>query len=95
MGLPWLIASIYWWSKGKEFIVEDAALGFSVLLYSIAAILAIALLMLRRKLAFFGNAELGGTVAPKYMSGAILVGLWFSYVMLSSLQAYEKINAPF
>ena len=65
LGLPWLIASIYWWSKGKEFIVEDAALGFSVLLYSIAAILAIALLMLRRKLAFFGNAELGGTVAPK------------------------------
>ena len=95
LGLPWLIASIYWWSKGKEFIVEDAALGFSVLLYSIAAILAIALLMLRRKLAFFGNAELGGTVAPKYVSGAILVGLWFSYVLLSSLQAYEKITAPF
>merc|ERR1712008_231786 len=66
LGIPWLLASIYWWSKGKEFIVEDAALGFSVLLYSIAAIAAIALLMLRRKLAIFGNAELGGTVTPKY-----------------------------
>lgn len=95
LGLPWMIASIYWWSKGQEFIVEDAALGFSVLLYSIAAILAIALLMLRRKLAIFGNAELGGTVGPKYVSGAILVVLWFSYVLLSSLQAYGKITAPF
>merc|ERR1712088_1053102 len=97
LGLPWVIASIYWWAKGegKVFEVKDEALGFSVLLYSIAAILAIALLMLRRKLAFFGNAELGGTVAPKYVSGAILVGLWFSYVLLSSLQAYEKITAPF
>lgn len=95
LGLPWLIASIYWGSQGKDFEVKDAALGFSVLLYSIAAILAIALLMLRRKLALFGNAELGGTVAPKYVSGAILVGLWFSYVLLSSLQAYGKITAPF
>ena len=66
-----------------------------MLLYSIAAILAIALLMLRRKLAIFGNAELGGTVGPKYVSGAILVALWFSYVLLSSLQAYGKITAPF
>jgi len=95
LGIPWLMASIYWWSKGKEFIVEDAALGFSVLLYSIAAILAIALLMLRRKLAICGNAELGGPVAPKYVSGAILVTLWFGYVLLSSLQAYGKITAPF
>jgi len=95
LGIPWLLASIYWWSKGKEFIVEDAALGFSVLLYSIAAIAAIALLMLRRKLAIFGNAELGGTVTPKYVSGAILVTLWFGYVLLSSLQAYGKITAPF
>jgi len=95
LGLPWMIASIYWWSKNKVFEVKDEALGFSVLLYSIAAILAIALLMLRRKLAFFGNAELGGTVAPKFVSGAILVGLWFSYVLLSSLQAYGKITAPF
>merc|ERR1719157_338115 len=95
LGIPWLMASIYWWSQGKEFIVEDAALGFSVLLYSIAAILAIALLMLRRKLAICGNAELGGPVAPKYVSGAILVTLWFGYVLLSSLQAYGKITAPF
>lgn len=95
LGLPWLIASIFWSAKGKQFIVKDDALGFSVMLYSITAILAIILLMLRRKLNFFGNAELGGTVTPKYVSGIILVLLWFSYVLLSSLQAYEKIKAPF
>ena len=92
----WVKVVIHLFSfQGKEFIVEDAALGFSVLLYSIAAIAAIALLMLRRKLAIFGNAELGGTVTPKYVSGAILVTLWFGYVLLSSLQAYGKITAPF
>jgi len=95
LGLPWMIASFYWWSKGEKFIVEDPALGFSVLLYSITAILAICLLMLRRKLSLFGQAELGGAVGPKYVSGAILVLLWFTYVLMSSLQAYEQISAPF
>jgi solute carrier family 8 (sodium/calcium exchanger) len=95
LGLPWMMASIYHAIKGNEFAVKDEALGFSVLLYSITTILAIILLMLRRKLNIFGNAELGGTVTPKYVSGIILVLLWFSYVLLSSLQAYEKIKAPF
>ena len=64
-------------------------------LYSITAILAIALLMLRRTMKLFGNAELGGAVGPKYASGMFLVLLWFVYVLLSSLQAYDKIKAPF
>ena len=81
--------------QGKPFIVIDDALGFSVMLYSITAILAIILLMLRRKLNIFGNAELGGAVTPKYVSGIILVLLWLTYVLLSSLQAYDKITAPF
>jgi len=97
LGLPWMMASIYHAYMKTEggFKVKDEALGFSVLLYSITAILAIILLMLRRKLNIFGNAELGGTVTPKYVSGIILVLLWFSYVLLSSLQAYGKITAPF
>merc|ERR1712141_648678 len=65
LGLPWMIASIYWAAKGEQFVVKDAALGFSVTLYSITAILAIALLMLRRTMKLFGNAELGGAVGPK------------------------------
>merc|ERR1712110_453957 len=92
LGLPWMMASIYHAIKGNQFEVKDEALGFSVLLYSITAILAIILLMLRRKLNIFGNAELGGTVTPKYVSGVLLVLLWFLYVLLSSLQAYDKIT---
>jgi len=95
LGLPWLIASIYHTAKGEEFKVVDNALGFSVMLYSLTAIAAITLLMLRRKLNIFGNAELGGAVTPKYVSGIILVLLWLTYVLLSSLQAYDKITAPF
>jgi len=97
LGLPWIMASIYHAAKGTVggFKVQSGSLGFSVLLYSITAILAIILLMIRRKMNIFGNAELGGTVTPKYVSAIILVLLWFVYVLLSSLQAYEIITAPF
>merc|ERR1719510_1684362 len=97
LGLPWMIASIYHAAKGTKggFRVDSGALGFSVTLYTVTAILAIMLLMLRRSVSLFGNAELGGTTIPKYFSAAFLVLLWFGYVLLSSLQAYEHITAPF
>jgi len=95
LGLPWMIASIYHAAKGGQFNVKAGSLGFSVMLYTITALTAITLLMIRRKLSVFGNAELGGPVGAKYVSGAILVLLWCLYVILSSLQAYGKIESPF
>ena len=65
------------------------------MLYAITAILAIVLLMLRRKFSFFGQAELGGPNLPKYVSAVFLIFLWFAYVLLSALQAYGHITAPF
>ena len=81
--------------QGTIFKVEDAALGFSVTLFTICAVTAIAILMLRRNLAFFGNAELGGPVGPRWISFGLLITLWVTYILLASLQAYDVIKVPF
>merc|ERR1712156_577135 len=60
LGLPWMIASIYHAANGSVFRVDAGTLGFSVSLYAITAIICVGLLMLRRSLSVFGNAELGG-----------------------------------
>ena len=75
--------------------MEDPALGFSVMMYTICAITAITLLMLRRSLAWFGNAELGGPNTPKYVSAALMIMLWLLYITCSALQAYGVIEPPF
>merc|ERR1711899_539243 len=95
LGLPWMIASIYHAANGGEFRVDAGTLGFSVSLYAITAIICVGLLMLRRSLSVFGNAELGGPNGPKYVSGVILCILWFVYVLFSALQAYGHIKVDF
>jgi len=97
LGIPWLIASIYWAvvNPDKGFVVEAGSLGFSVTLYTICAILAVVLIFTRRFVPLFGNAELGGNKVMKYVSGGFLVLLWVLYVTLSSLQSYGKITSPF
>jgi len=97
LGLPWLVASIYWAIQDPEkgFRVEAGSLGFSVTLYTICAIAAVCLILARRILPLFGQAELGGNVVMKYLSGGFLVFLWILYVIFSSLQSYDKISSPF
>jgi len=95
LGLPWMIASIYHAANESVFRVDAGTLGFSVSLYAITAIICVGLLMLRRSLSVFGNAELGGPNGPKYVSGVILCILWFVYVLFSALQAYGHIKVDF
>jgi len=96
LGIPWTIAAIYHAINNPEkgFVVEAGALSFSVVLYTICAILAIALILARRFIPVFGSAELGGTKWAKYASSAFLVFLWIAYVVLSSLQTYGVITNP-
>ena len=77
--------------QGSKFVMEDPSLPFSVMIFTICACSTLAMLMVRRSLAFFGNAELGGPTAPKIISSVIFVSLWVLYVVLASLQAYEYI----
>nr|XP_022315643.1 sodium/calcium exchanger 2-like isoform X4 [Crassostrea virginica] len=92
LGLPWLMATIYHMTQGTEFKVPPGSLGFSVILYTACAIIAILLLIARRFLKPFGQAELGGPKWPKILSAVIMVSLWVFYVLLSSLNAENIIN---
>ncbi|KHJ85660.1 Calx-beta domain protein, partial [Oesophagostomum dentatum] len=89
LGLPWLIASIYWASKGQSFVVPAADLGFSVTVFMCCSVVFLAVLLLRRTSAIFGKAELGGPVGPKIASGLLFVLLWIIYVALSIWNTYR------
>ncbi|OQR79195.1 sodium/calcium exchanger 1-like, partial [Tropilaelaps mercedesae] len=91
LGLPWVVASIYWTAKGKVFKVEAGTLGFSVGIYCAVGICCIALLLARRYLQPFGHAELGGPRRTTTASAALMIFLWFIYIILSALKAYGHI----
>ncbi|XP_078488536.1 sodium/calcium exchanger 2 isoform X2 [Ciona intestinalis] len=92
LGLPWVIASIYWKvTENINFPVDAGSTGFSVALYSVAAIIAIATLIARHYAPVLGAAELGGPKIPKIVTVVFFVLLWLVYVLLSSLQAYNHI----
>lgn len=81
--------------QGETFEVPAGSLAFSVMLYTVFAICCIALLMLRRNIAAFGKAELGGSTGLKVASAVVLMTLWVLYVLLSSLEVYGIIKAGF
>lgn len=97
LGIPWIIAAIYHAVKGTKggFKVDAETLPFSVILYTICAILGLGLILLRRFIPAFGKSELGGPNVGKYASSAFLVTLWILYVVISSLQTYGVIKNPF
>ncbi|XP_052779900.1 sodium/calcium exchanger 3-like isoform X2 [Mya arenaria] len=95
LGLPWTIASIYWAVKGEYFEVPAGSLGFTVIVYSVFACIALGLLLLRRFLPVFGRAELGGPQGPKIASGVFVIFLWVFYVILTALQVKDVIKVSF
>jgi len=93
IGIAWTMAAVYWEAQGEVFKVPVGSLGFSVTIFCIEALLAIAILMLRRSPAVGG--ELGGPKIFKTISAAIFVFFWCFYVAISALEAYEVINPGF
>lgn len=91
LGLPWVIASIYWAAKGLPFTVKAGSLTFSVAVYTCVSFVALGLIFIRRFSGWFGKGELGGPSLQKYLSTFILISLWIIYIVLSSLQAYGHI----
>ena len=92
LGLPWVIAAIYWQIKGLPFTVKAGSLTFSVAVYTCVSFVCLILLFLRRYLKVFGKGELGGPTIPKYLTSLTYFSLWLIYIVLSSLQAYGHIN---
>ena len=70
-------------------MVPAGALSFSVAVFLVVAILCFIVLIGRRCIL---DGELGGNTTTKYASGIFLFFLWFVYVLLSSLQAYDIIK---
>ncbi|XP_071317495.1 sodium/calcium exchanger 2a isoform X1 [Trachinotus anak] len=90
IGVAWSVAAVYWEVKGKVFRVEPGSLAFSVTLFTIFAIFSMGVLMLRRRPSIGG--ELGGPRIPKILTSLLLFGLWFLYILFSSLEAYCHIQ---
>jgi len=93
IGIAWSMAAIYWWSNGEQFLVKPGSLGFSVTIFCVEALIAIAILLIRRNPAVGG--ELGGPKAVKTLTSSIFVCLWITYVAVSAMEAYGVINPGF
>lgn len=65
------------------------SLAFSVTLFCVEALVAIAVMMIRRHPKIGG--ELGGPRVAKKVTSAFLVFLWFFYVLMSTLEAYGVV----
>jgi solute carrier family 8 (sodium/calcium exchanger) len=91
IGIAWSMAAIYWESQGLTFNVPVGSLGFSVTVFCVEALLAIAILMARRSPSVGG--ELGGPKKIKTVTAGIFVFFWVFYVFLSSLEAYGVITS--
>lgn len=90
IGVAWSVAAIHWEVKGKVFRVDPGSLAFSVTLFTIFAFLSMGVLMLRRRPSVGG--ELGGPRVPKVLTSLLFFGLWFLYILFSSLEAYCHIQ---
>lgn len=78
--------------QGVSFEVPAGSLGFSVAIFTVCAIVTLILIVVRRVVGVFGNAELGGPKTPKLISGFFMIFLWLVYVLLASLQTYGYIE---
>lgn len=98
IGIAWTMAAIYHAVVGKteknptgQFNVKVGNLAFSVTVFSIFAVFAITVLMLRRRASTI-QAELGGPRPWKTLSAVIFVCLWVLYVLLAALDSYCLIK---
>ena len=89
LGLPWVIASIYYEVKGECYIVPAGALGFSVLVFTVCAVICICIFFILRKTQ---GGELGGP--NRKPIAFIMISLWLIYVVMSSLKAYNHFSFP-
>lgn len=80
-----------WYTPGMKvaFVVPAGDLGFSVLVFTCAAFVCLALLFFRRLTLGF---ELGGPEPLKWFSVALLSALWLAYVLLSSASSYGLLG---
>lgn len=90
IGVAWSVAAVYWAVKGESFKVDPGSLAFSVTLFTVFAFICMAVLIFRRRPSIGG--ELGGPRIPRLLTSLLFLGLWFLYILFSSLEAYCHIK---
>lgn len=76
-----------WNTGGGKFIVIGGDLGYSVVIFSAGALVCMSILFLRRKVL---GGELGGPKVCKHITAVILVLIWVTYVILSSIRSLQS-----
>jgi len=89
IGLPWTIATIYAEANGESFTARSCGFGLNCFVYGILALSTLALLGYRR---ITQGGELGGDPTMAKIHGAILVSMWFIYIIVSSNRYYGNID---
>ena len=78
-------------STGKTYFeLRPEGMEENVTLFVALGSSCIVMLIFRRFLPFIGG-ELGGPRVLKYISGGIMLSLWFIYIIVSSLRSYDFI----
>ncbi|CAG6008001.1 unnamed protein product [Menidia menidia] len=90
IGVAWSVAAVYWRVQGLEFRVDPGSLAFSVTLFTIFAFICMGVLLFRRRPSIGG--ELGGPRVSRILTILLFFGLWFLYILFSSLEAYCHIK---
>merc|ERR1711871_1389044 len=84
LGLPWVMASLFFMAKGEKFLVFVGDVGYSVTVYSIMACVCVMIIYMRR---FCLGGELGGDFTTRTGTSILLIGMWVSYIVLSALES--------
>ena len=88
-GLPWLIGSIYYTSKGQDFVIPTEELSFTILIYMLTSFLCLITLFIRR---FAFGGEIGGkNQIWRYITVGWFVFLWGFYLLFSVLRSYGAL----
>mmetsp|Transcript_3930 Transcript_3930/g.4684 ORF Transcript_3930/g.4684 Transcript_3930/m.4684 type:complete len:103 (+) Transcript_3930:2453-2761(+) len=89
MGLPWLIATI-WWKVNfdSDYVVPPGSMSFSVIMFLSCSAVCFLILGLRRCCL---GGELGVKGCSRTFSAVLLFSLWLLYVIFVSLEAYGVI----
>ncbi|XP_076145877.1 solute carrier family 8 member 4b isoform X3 [Alosa pseudoharengus] len=90
IGVAWTIAAVHWRLKGKTFYVPPGSLAFSVSLFTGLAVVAVSVLLYRRRPGVAGG-ELGGPRTCKLVTAALFFSFWLIYILMASLEAYCHI----
>jgi len=71
------------------FVVKAGELGFSVIVFTMFAILTIAIILIRRRL---GGQELGGNKTWAWITAIGLTFCWLLYVTLATMYSYGFVG---